>query len=110
MQRLGKVTNVSPSGNAIVKTENPPQMGSEVVDENLNVVGTLPENFPMDSRTESVIHFGKWESGVPTEIRVDIYDPTVSGDHYYSPLIWNEKDKRYHMSDKEPKSGHRPKR
>jgi RNA-binding protein len=41
LQRLGKVTNVSPSGNAIVKTENPPQMGSEVVDENLNVVGKV---------------------------------------------------------------------
>jgi RNA-binding protein len=41
LQRLGKVTNVSPSGNAIVKAENPPQMGSEVVDENLNVVGKV---------------------------------------------------------------------
>jgi RNA-binding protein len=35
------VSNVSPSGNAIVKAENPPQMGSEVVDENLNVVGKV---------------------------------------------------------------------
>jgi RNA-binding protein len=41
LQRLGKVSNVSPSGNAIVKAENPPQMGSEVVDENLNVVGKV---------------------------------------------------------------------
>jgi RNA-binding protein len=41
LQRLGKITNVSPSGNAIVKPDNPPKIGSEVVDENLNVVGKV---------------------------------------------------------------------
>jgi rRNA processing protein Gar1 len=38
---LGRITNVSPSGNAIIKTENPPKIGSEVVDENLTVVGKI---------------------------------------------------------------------
>jgi RNA-binding protein len=38
---LGKVSNVTPSRNLIVKTENPPKMGCEVVDENLNVVGQV---------------------------------------------------------------------
>jgi rRNA processing protein Gar1 len=41
LQRLGKISNVSPSGNAIVKAENPPKIGSEVVDENLNVIGKV---------------------------------------------------------------------
>jgi len=41
LQRLGRLTNVSPSGNAIVKAENPPKIGSEVVDENLSVVGKV---------------------------------------------------------------------
>jgi RNA-binding protein len=41
LQRLGRITNVSPSGNAIVKADNPPQIGSEVVDENLNVIGRV---------------------------------------------------------------------
>ncbi|MCW4000529.1 MAG: Gar1/Naf1 family protein [Candidatus Bathyarchaeota archaeon] len=41
MQKLGRITNVSPSGNAIVKTENPPKIGLQVVDENLNVVGRV---------------------------------------------------------------------
>ena len=41
LQRLGRISNVSPSGNAIVKAENPPKIGSEVVDENLNVVGKV---------------------------------------------------------------------
>jgi RNA-binding protein len=38
---LGKVSNVTPSRNLIVKAENPPKMGFEVVDENLNVVGKV---------------------------------------------------------------------
>ena len=41
MQRLGKVSNVTPSRNMVVKTENPPKIGLEVVDENLNVVGSV---------------------------------------------------------------------
>ncbi|MCL4430378.1 MAG: Gar1/Naf1 family protein [Candidatus Bathyarchaeota archaeon] len=41
MQRLGRISNVSPSGNAIVKAENPPKIGSEVADENLNVIGKV---------------------------------------------------------------------
>jgi RNA-binding protein len=41
LQKLGRITNVSPSGNAIVKTDNPPKIGSEVVDENLVVIGRV---------------------------------------------------------------------
>jgi RNA-binding protein len=41
LQKLGKVSNVTPSQNIIVKTENPPKLGSEVVDENLVVVGKV---------------------------------------------------------------------
>ena len=41
MQRLGRISNVSPSGNVIVKTDKPPKIGSEVVDENLVVVGRI---------------------------------------------------------------------
>jgi RNA-binding protein len=35
------VSNVSPSRNVIVKAENNPKLGSEVVDENLKVVGKV---------------------------------------------------------------------
>ncbi len=41
MQRLGRVSNVTPSRNIIVKTENTPKMGAEVVDENLKVIGKV---------------------------------------------------------------------
>jgi rRNA processing protein Gar1 len=41
LQRLGRISNISPSGNAIIKAENPPKICSEVVDENLIVIGKV---------------------------------------------------------------------
>ena len=41
MQRLGKVLNVTPSQNVVVKIDKTPQIGSAVVDENLKVVGKV---------------------------------------------------------------------
>ena len=41
MQKLGKVRALTPSRNIIVKTEKPPKIGTEVVDENLKVVGKV---------------------------------------------------------------------
>ena len=41
MQRLGRVLNVTPSQNVVVKTENTPKIGSAVVDENLKIVGKI---------------------------------------------------------------------
>ena len=41
MQKLGKVRALTPSKNIIVKSEQAPRIGSEVVDENLNVVGKV---------------------------------------------------------------------
>ena len=41
MQRLGKVLDVTPSQNIVVKTEKTPKIGSAVVDANLKVVGKI---------------------------------------------------------------------
>ena len=41
MQKLGRVRALTPSKNMIVKSEQAPKIGSEVVDENLNVVGKV---------------------------------------------------------------------
>jgi RNA-binding protein len=41
LQRLGRVLDVTPSQNIVVKTEKTPQIGSAVVDENLKVVGKV---------------------------------------------------------------------
>ncbi len=41
LQKLGRVRALTPSKNMIVKTEKAPKIGSEVVDESLNVVGKV---------------------------------------------------------------------
>jgi RNA-binding protein len=41
LQRLGRVIRVTPSQSLIVKAENSPKIGSEVIDENLKVVGKI---------------------------------------------------------------------
>jgi RNA-binding protein len=41
LQRLGRVLNVTPSQNIVVKTDKTPPIGSAVVDENLKVVGKI---------------------------------------------------------------------
>jgi RNA-binding protein len=41
LQKLGRVRALTPSKNMIVKTEKAPRIGSEIVDENLNVVGKV---------------------------------------------------------------------
>jgi RNA-binding protein len=41
LQRLGRVLNVTPSQNLVVKTERTPKIGLTVVDENLKVIGKI---------------------------------------------------------------------
>ncbi len=41
MQRLGRVSNLTPSQNIVVKTEKTPKIGAPVVDENLKTVGKV---------------------------------------------------------------------
>jgi rRNA processing protein Gar1 len=41
LQKLGRVRALTPSKNMIIKTEKAPKIGSEVVDENLSVVGKV---------------------------------------------------------------------
>ena len=41
LQKLGRVRALTPSNNIIIKTEKAPRIGSDVVDENLNVIGKV---------------------------------------------------------------------
>ncbi len=41
LQKLGRVRALTPSKNLIVKTEKAPRIGTEVVDENLKVIGKV---------------------------------------------------------------------
>ncbi len=41
MQKLGRVRALTPSKNMVVKTEQAPRIGSEVIDENLIIIGKV---------------------------------------------------------------------
>jgi RNA-binding protein len=41
LQRLGRILNVTPSQNIIVKTDKTPKIGSTVIDENLKDIGKV---------------------------------------------------------------------
>ena len=41
LQKLGRIRALTPSKNMIVKSEQAPRIGSEVVDENLNIIGRV---------------------------------------------------------------------
>jgi RNA-binding protein len=41
LQRLGRVLNVTPSQNVVVKIDKTPHIGSAVIDENLKIVGKV---------------------------------------------------------------------
>ena len=41
MQKLGRVINLTPSRNLVVKTEKAPKIGSAVVDESLKIIGKV---------------------------------------------------------------------
>ena len=41
MQRLGRVINVTPSQNLVVKAEQTPKIGLSVIDESLKTVGNI---------------------------------------------------------------------
>jgi hypothetical protein len=76
-----------------------------IVDNNLNQIGQLPEQYPDDPPRELDVSYGKQFQGIPTEIRVDVYNPAVGGDYFYAPLKWNRKTGRYEMKEKEPRDG-----
>jgi hypothetical protein len=66
-----------------------------LVDGQFRQCGTLPELYPTSYVNSVYVSYGKWRSGIPTEIRVDVDDPTVSGDYHYAPLKWDDSDGKY---------------
>ena len=72
-----------------------------IVDHDYRQLGQLPELYPTHQESELNLYYGKWQSGMPTEIRIDVRNPAVGGDYYYAPLIWNKTTGRYEMKSKE---------
>jgi hypothetical protein len=79
-----------------------------LVDDRFNTCGTFPELYPSSYVNSLYVYYGKWNAGIPTEIRIDVADPTVSGDYYYAPLLWDNKSRTYRMKSTKPKTGKRP--
>lgn len=79
-----------------------------LVDARFRQCGTLPELYPTSYVNSVYVSYGRWISGIPTEIRVDVADPTVSGDYHYAPLLWDYKDNKYKIQNSERISGKRP--
>lgn len=68
-----------------------------IVDAGYRQLGQLPELYPTHQESELSVYYGKWRSGTPEEIRIDVYNPAVDGDYYYAPFMWNTKQGRYEM-------------
>lgn len=79
-----------------------------IVDDQWNQVGSFPELYPSELECDLKVYYGNWKMGIPKEIRIDVSNPTVSGDYYYAPLRWNPNSMMYIMKDTEEKYGKRP--
>lgn len=79
-----------------------------IVDNEFKPLGYLYELYPSGWVTDLNIYYGKWRSDIPTEIRVDVENPAVSGDYYYAPMRWNQEGWFYEIKSKEIINGRRP--
>ncbi len=83
MQRIGVVLHVSSSGNMILKAENLPHIGDQVIDENLKRIGTVFDIFGPISAPYAAV-------------RPSIDEPTKSVNHviYAVPSSQPRREKR----------------
>jgi hypothetical protein len=79
-----------------------------IVDQARQRMGQLPELYPTHQASELRVYYGKWQSGMPAEIRIDVYSPAVEGDYYFAPMIWNKDKGFYEMRSKKRMYGIRP--
>ena len=59
------------------------------------VSGSLPYNFPDDPPAELRVTFARWVQGFPRRIELYLTDPRAAGDRPLSPLIWDERKKKF---------------
>ena len=77
-----------------------------IVDRSYRQLGQLPELYPTHQESELSVYYGRWRSGIPEEIKIDVYSPAVGGDYYYAPFVWNSSQRRYEMKMGEDKRTH----
>ena len=64
-------------------------------DSDQRAVGTLPYGFPDDPPFALDVTFVDWKDGWPSRIDLFLHDPTVSGDHALSPLVWDSTTRHF---------------
>lgn len=55
----------------------------------------LPTHFPYDQPVDLTLRFGHWRNNIPTEIIVDVKNPTVGGDYQLPKLFWDGAKRKY---------------
>jgi hypothetical protein len=55
----------------------------------------LPEHFPFEQPVDLTLNFGHWHKDIPTQITVDVSNPSVGGDYQLPKLFWSAKEHRY---------------
>lgn len=78
-----------------------------IMDGKCTLLGELPELFPVNDTTFPRIYFGRWVSGIPTEIHVDVSNPAVDGDYFYPPIVWDGNQRKYFSTSGEVTHGQR---
>lgn len=109
-----KVSIISVWADDYYETQSPTPMWENfplplIVNSTFHPVGRLPEVYPSNPPHWLKVYYGKWQSDIPAEIRVDVENPAVTGDYYYDPLIWNKDKDGYKMKSEERTYGGRRK-
>ncbi len=66
-----------------------------LLDADWRCVGVLPELYPLDEPRTLTLRHGRWQDGIPQEIRIQVTNPALGGDYALPTLQWNTAARRY---------------
>ena len=66
-----------------------------IVDAEGRCLSRLAHLFPSEPPSAMRVTLGKWQQGLPTEIRFRVSNPAVSGDYSLPTLTWNPRTQTY---------------
>ncbi len=73
-----------------------------LVDESGRCLGRIAHLFPVDPPEQLVITAGRWQRGIPRELRFEVRSPAVGGNFKPPSLHWNERSRSYVSSSQAP--------
>jgi len=65
-----------------------------IVNQDLKVLGTLPEYYPDDPPRELEIYYSD-KTTIPPDLYIKVYNPGAGGDYSYPPMTWNVRKGSY---------------